>query len=105
MGREQREWIQTISQWNEITDVSFAEDDKSSVVSVYMALPGLQDIPPNRICVWMKPNSLEVRVVDLGGSNYCYVAQELWGQIDSDASSYKIRNNKLSLKLQKRASA
>eukprot|EP00929_Paragymnodinium_shiwhaense_P008851 TRINITY_DN112820_c0_g1_i1.p1 TRINITY_DN112820_c0_g1~~TRINITY_DN112820_c0_g1_i1.p1 ORF type:complete len:304 (+),score=67.10 TRINITY_DN112820_c0_g1_i1:150-1061(+) len=101
--KEQRDWISTISSWAEIQDISFA--DEESKISVYMALPGIQNIPPNKVCVWMQPNSLEVRVVDLEDKNYCYVASELWGQIDAEASSYKIRRDKLSLKLIKRASA
>jgi len=101
--QEQREWIKTISMWKDITDISFADED--SKISVYMSLPGLGDIPPNKVCVWFQANSLEVRVIDLKGDNWCYVAQELWGQIDPAGSSWKIRRDKLSLKLQKRASA
>lgn len=103
--KEQKHWIQTINAWSEITEIYFAEEEGKNCISVYMALPGVHEIPPNRVCVWMRPNSLEVRVVDLQGSNWCYVARELWGGIDAETSSYKIRRDKLSLKLQKRASA
>jgi len=103
--KEQREWIHTIKQWTEITEISFAEDEGKSTISVYMTLPGVHDIPKNKVCVWMQPTSLEVRVIALRGSNWCYLAQELWGQIDPDTSSWKVRRDKLSLKLHKRASA
>jgi len=103
--REQREWVSTITDWTEICDVSFVDEEDKSCISVYMGLPGVQAIPTSRICVWMQPNSLEVRVVDLQGKNWCYIARELWGQIDPEASSWKARRDKLSLKLHKRASA
>lgn len=103
--REQKEWIKSIKDWAEITDISFADEESKNCISVYMTLPGVHEIPANKVCVWMRPTSLEVRVIDLRGSNWSYVAQELWGQIDAEASSYKIRRDKLSLKLQKRASA
>lgn len=102
---EQKSWIKTIESWTEISDVSFAEEDGKNCIAVYMGLPGLQDVPPNKVCVWMQPTSLEVRVVDLRGQNWFWLARELWGQIDPEASSYKIRRDKLSLKLHKRASA
>jgi tetratricopeptide (TPR) repeat protein len=103
--REQREWISSISNWEEITDITWAEDDMKSQISVYLAVPGVHEIPVNKVCVWMTANSLEVRVVDVRDSNRFYMAKELWGQIDSDASSWKVRKDKISLKLQKRASA
>lgn len=103
--REQREWISTISNWEEITEISWAEDELKSQIAVYLALPGVHEIPANKVCVWMTTNSLEVRVVDVRGSNRFYLAKELWGHIDADASTWKIRKDKISLKLQKRASA
>jgi len=103
--REQKEWISTITDWTEIRDVSFVDEEDKSCVSVYMALPGVHGIPTSRICVWLRPNSLEIRVIDLQGTNWFYLAQELWGQIDAEASTWKARKDKLSLKLQKRASA
>eukprot|EP00933_Yihiella_yeosuensis_P042710 TRINITY_DN37375_c1_g1_i2.p1 TRINITY_DN37375_c1_g1~~TRINITY_DN37375_c1_g1_i2.p1 ORF type:complete len:338 (-),score=66.80 TRINITY_DN37375_c1_g1_i2:273-1235(-) len=102
---EKREWVDTISQWTEIKDISFSDDSDKNCVSVYMGLPGLDKIPSNRVCVWMTQNSLEVRVVDLNGTNWFYKAQELWSQIDPDTSTWKVRKEKLSIKLQKRASA
>lgn len=102
---EQREWIKTIEKWDEIKEVSFAEDEKNNVVSVYMALSGVQNIEKNKVCVWMTPNSLEVRVVDLQGSNWFWIAQELWGQIEPENSSWKVKRDKVVLKLQKRSSA
>lgn len=102
---EQKEWIKTIKDWVEISDISFAEEEGKQFISVYMALPGVQDIAPNKVCVWFQPMSLEVRVIDLGGRNWFFLAQELWGHIDPAASSYKIRRDKISLKLQKRASS
>eukprot|EP00927_Polykrikos_kofoidii_P061528 TRINITY_DN56366_c0_g1_i1.p1 TRINITY_DN56366_c0_g1~~TRINITY_DN56366_c0_g1_i1.p1 ORF type:complete len:304 (-),score=74.43 TRINITY_DN56366_c0_g1_i1:263-1174(-) len=101
--KEQREWIKTITSWAEISNISFA--DEETKISVYMSLPGVQDIAPNKICVWMQATSLEVRVIDLNGENWAYVAQELYGQIDPAASSWKVRRDKISIKLQKRASA
>eukprot|EP00928_Gymnodinium_smaydae_P049748 TRINITY_DN33400_c0_g1_i1.p1 TRINITY_DN33400_c0_g1~~TRINITY_DN33400_c0_g1_i1.p1 ORF type:complete len:335 (+),score=77.49 TRINITY_DN33400_c0_g1_i1:102-1007(+) len=101
--REQREWIKTISKWRDIEDISFA--DEETKISVYMALPGLHDLPINKVCVWMTANSLEIRIIDLAGENWVYVAQELWGQIDPSGSSWKVRKDKLSIKLLKRASA
>jgi len=103
--REQKEWVSTISDWKEITDISFADEEQKNCISVYMGLPALDEIQKNRICVWMTPNSLEVRVIDLKGTNWFYLAHELWGQIDSETSTWKVRRGKLSLKLQKRASA
>mmetsp|Transcript_98198 Transcript_98198/g.189640 ORF Transcript_98198/g.189640 Transcript_98198/m.189640 type:complete len:101 (+) Transcript_98198:758-1060(+) len=88
-----------------MTDISFADEEEKSCISVYMGLPGLEEIPRSRICVWMTPNSLEVRIIDLKGTNWFYLAQELWGLIDSETSTWKVRRGKLSLKLQKRASA
>lgn len=102
---EQKDWIKTIQDWTEIADISFADEEGKNCISVYMGLPGVQDIPPNKVCVWLQPNSLEVRVIDLRGSNWFYLAQELWGQIDPATSTYKIRRDKISLKLQKRASS
>lgn len=102
---EQKDWIKTIEDWTEIGDISFAEEEGKNCISVYMGLPGVQDIPPNKVCVWFSATSLEVRVIDLRGSNWCWMAQELWGQIDPETSTYKIRRDKLSLKLQKRASS
>lgn len=101
--KEQKEWIESIQEWCEITDIAFA--DENGKVSVYMKLPGVHEIPPNKVCVWMRQKSLEVRVVDLNHKNWMYIAQELWGHIDVGASSYKIRPDKLTLKLQKRSSA
>jgi len=101
--QEQRDWVQSIEKWSDITDVSFAEDEKNNTVSVYMSLPGIQDIAPNKVCVWMTMTTLEVRIIDLKGTNWCYLAQELWGQINPERSSWKIRKDKLSLKLDKRA--
>merc|ERR1719221_10114 len=105
LAQRRQEWVSTISNWTEIVDVSFADEETKSSVSVYMALPGVQDIPTCRICVWMRVNSLEVRVIDLQGTNWVYIAKELWGQIDPENSTWKARRDKLTLKLQKRASA
>jgi len=102
---EQRQWVRSIDDWVEIREIAFLDEEAKNCVSVYMTLPGVQGIPPNKVCVWMQPTALEVRVIDLAGKNYVWIAQELWGQIDPAASSYKIRKDKLSLKLAKRASA
>lgn len=102
--KEQKEWVKTITDWKEITDIAFAEDEAKNCISVYLTLPGLHELPHNKICVWMAVTSLEVRIIDLNGSNWSYVAQELWGQIDAEHSTWKVRKDKLSLKLQKRAS-
>lgn len=103
--RIQRDWIATISDWTEITDISFAEEEAKAQISVYMGLPGLNALAPNKICVWFHATSLEVRIIDLNGKNWVFLAQELWGQIDPERSSYKVRRDKLSLKLAKRESA
>mmetsp|Transcript_46725 Transcript_46725/g.124927 ORF Transcript_46725/g.124927 Transcript_46725/m.124927 type:complete len:224 (-) Transcript_46725:12-683(-) len=103
--KEQRDWISGISAWAEISDVAFADEQDKSCISVYMTLPGVHEIPANKVCIWFRASSLEVRVVDLNGKNWCWVAQELWGQIDPDRCTYKIRRDKLSLKLSKRQSA
>lgn len=103
--REQRQWISSIGTWREILDVSFAEEEGKAQISVYMGLPGLQEIQPNKICVWFTATTLEVRVIELRGENRMWIAQELWGQIDADTSSWKVRRDKLSIKLQKRSSA
>lgn len=103
--KEQRDWVNTIENWSEIKEISFVDEEDKNVVSVYMSLPGLHEIALNKVCVWMTATTLEVRVVELRGSNWCYVAQELWGQIDPQQSTWKVRKDKLSLKLQKRASA
>lgn len=102
---EQKNWVQTISDWTEIRDISFSDDGDKNCVSVYMSLLGVQDIPSNKICVWMTPTTLEVRIVDLRDRNWFWLAQELWGQIDPEQSTWKVRKDKLSLKLHKRASA
>jgi len=102
---EQREWIQTIDSWSDICDIAFADEGDKGHVSVYMTLPGVHEITQNKICVWMQPNSLEVRVIDCKGTNWCYIAQELFGQIDPEKSTWKVRRNKLSIKLHKRPSA
>ncbi|CAK9021522.1 unnamed protein product [Durusdinium trenchii] len=96
--QEQREWVRTIDKWNEIVDISFADEENKNCISVYMSLPGIHEIAPNKVCVWMT-----VRIIELRGENWCYVAQELWGQINPERSSWKIRKDKLSLKLDKRA--
>lgn len=101
--QEQREWVRSIEKWSDITDVSFADEENKNTISVYMALPGIHEIAANKVCVWMTMTSLEVRIIDLQGTNWCYVAQELWGQINPERSSWKIRKDKLSLKLDKRA--
>eukprot|EP00931_Biecheleriopsis_adriatica_P095774 TRINITY_DN69398_c0_g1_i1.p1 TRINITY_DN69398_c0_g1~~TRINITY_DN69398_c0_g1_i1.p1 ORF type:complete len:324 (-),score=103.85 TRINITY_DN69398_c0_g1_i1:23-913(-) len=103
--KEQKAWVKTITNWSEIKDISFADDGDKACVSVYMSLPGVQSIASNKVCVWFTATSLEVRVIDLDGSNWFYLAQELWGQIDPQSSTWKVRKDKLSLKLQKRASA
>lgn len=103
--REQRKWVDSISDWDEITDVCFSAEESKPHVSVYMGLPGVHNITPNKICVWFLSSSLEVRVIDLNGKNWFYMARELWAQIDETTSSYTVRKDKLSLKLQKRASA
>mmetsp|Transcript_23768 Transcript_23768/g.53556 ORF Transcript_23768/g.53556 Transcript_23768/m.53556 type:complete len:303 (+) Transcript_23768:32-940(+) len=103
--KEQRAWVSSIDNWIEIKDISFVDEEDKNCVSVYMSLTGLHQIAPNKVCVWLTPTSLEVRVVDLQGANWCYVAQELWGQIDPEHSTWKVRKDKLSLKLHKRASA
>eukprot|EP00439_Symbiodinium_sp_Y106_P035086 s4558_g4.t1 len=103
--KEQRDWVNTIENWSEIKEISFVDEEDKNVVSVYMSLPGLHEIAANKVCVWMTATTLEVRIVELRGSNWCYVAQELWGQIDPQQSTWKVRKDKLSLKLQKRASA
>ncbi|CAL1139492.1 unnamed protein product [Cladocopium goreaui] len=100
--QEQREWVRSIEKWSDITDVSFADEENKNTISVYMALPGIHEIAANKVCVWMTMTSLEVRIIDLQGTNWCYVAQELWGQINPERSSWKIRKDKLSLKLDKR---
>ncbi|CAE6944209.1 UNC45A [Symbiodinium natans] len=103
--KEQRDWVNTIDNWMEIKDISFVDEEDKNVVSVYMSLPGLHEIAANKVCVWLTATTLEVRVVELRGANWCYVAQELWGQIDPQQSTWKVRRDKLSIKLQKRASA
>ncbi|CAJ1440683.1 unnamed protein product [Effrenium voratum] len=50
-----------------------------------MSLPGIHEIAPNKVCVWMTASTLEVRIVDLQGANWCYVAQELWGHINPES--------------------
>merc|ERR1712194_1004391 len=95
----------TIEAWSEITDVAFSDDDQKSQISVYMTLVGVHDIPHNKLCVWMTANSLEVRIIDLRGANWCYLAQELWGHIDPEKSTWKVKKDKLTLRLQKRASS
>merc|ERR1711957_412461 len=101
--RQQREWIDTIKNWKEIEDIAFAEEEGK--ISVYMTLPGVHELQSNKVRVWMTAQSLEVRVIDLAGQNWCYLAQELWSQIDPENSTWKARKGKLSLKLAKRASA
>lgn len=102
---EQRGWVASVGSWEEIQGVSFAEDERGGTVSVYMALPGVQDLQPNKVCVWFTRTSLEVRVIDLGGRNWVWLATELWGQVDPERCSYKTRRDKLSIKLARRASA
>ncbi|CAE8646185.1 unnamed protein product, partial [Polarella glacialis] len=102
---EQKEWVRSISNWTEITNISFADEGDKNCVSVYMSLSGVHEIPENKICVWMTPTTLEVRVIDLNGSNWFYLAHELYGQIEPERSTWKARKDKLSLKLQKRSSA
>lgn len=36
---EQREWVRTIDKWNEIVDISFADEENKNCISVYMSLP------------------------------------------------------------------
>merc|ERR1712130_215962 len=84
---------------DEITDISFSEDEKKSQISVYMGIPGVHEIPPNKVCVWFSNNSMEVRVIDVKGSNKFYLARELWGHIDPNSCSWKARKDKLSIKL------
>lgn len=102
---EQKAWISRITTWQEISEIAFADEQDKNCISVYMTLAGVHTIPPNKVCVWFRPSSLEVRVIDLDGKNWVWLAQELWSQIDPDKSSYKIRRDKLSLKLHKRESA
>ena len=89
--------------WTDITDISFA--DEEGKVSVYMAIPGVHELDKSKICIWFQATSLEIRIIDLRGINWVYIAQELWGQIDAAASTWKARKDKLSIKLVKRASA
>ncbi|CAE7684132.1 OEP64 [Symbiodinium pilosum] len=104
-SKEQRDWVSSIDSWMEIKEISFVDEEDKNVVSVYMSLPGIHEIATNKVCVWMTATTLEVRIIELRGSNWCYMAQELWGQIDPQHSTWKVRKDKLVLKLQKRASA
>mmetsp|Transcript_28315 Transcript_28315/g.67993 ORF Transcript_28315/g.67993 Transcript_28315/m.67993 type:complete len:140 (+) Transcript_28315:36-455(+) len=102
--QERKEWVASVGQWREIeTAVSFAESERR--VTVYLPLPGIQDLPQGNICVWLTECSAEVRVVDLHGHNFVFAAPELYAPIDAEASEYRVGSDKVVLKLAKRASA
>uniref|UniRef100_A0A7S3UJC1 CS domain-containing protein n=1 Tax=Oxyrrhis marina TaxID=2969 RepID=A0A7S3UJC1_OXYMA len=116
--QERKEWVASVGHWREIeTGVSFAESERR--VTVYLPLPGIQDLPQGNICVWLTECSaearcfarcvvilrLEVRVVDLHGHNFVFAAPELYAPIDAEASEYRVGSDKVVLKLAKRASA
>mmetsp|Transcript_45362 Transcript_45362/g.102665 ORF Transcript_45362/g.102665 Transcript_45362/m.102665 type:complete len:140 (-) Transcript_45362:78-497(-) len=102
--QERQGGVATVGRWREIDNgISFAESETK--VTVYIPLPGIQNQPQESVCVWLTERSAEVRILDLHGSNFVFTAPELYAPIDVEGSGYRIGNDKVVLKLAKRASA
>lgn len=80
---------------------SYAWDQSSKFVKIYITLPEVETLPEGNVSSKFTANSLELKVLGLKGKNYQFQMVNLLHPIVPESSSVKIKTGKLSILLNK----